>query len=394
MQTTNWIILSSKDRGINYGVGTFIKQLSKGLAAKKEINVFILEIGITSSESFKIKEEENIIIFEIPVNNNKVIDSKKNHEKLSRNITRVVSQYIPQCDNTVIHMNYLFQYFIGTELKKVLKGSLIFTQHIFTYRSKRENNFFDIEKQTYNSVDKIITVCKHGKDHLIAKKVDGNLIRIIYNGIDPNKFRIKQNNLGSIKKKYGLTRDENIILFSGRIDNIKGLDYLCSAMELLINKLPYCRLVIAGDGNFEKLIKSSNKFSANISFLGFIPFEDLVALYHVADIGVIPSLEENCSYVALEMLHCGLPVVASNVGGLREIFIHKENAFLTDNVTDKTNRYGIAPKISQLKNQMRELLLSEKLRTKFSQNAVSRANKYFTRDIMTDSYIQTVKKLT
>ena len=49
MQKTNWIILKSKDRGIDYGVGTFIKQLSQGLAARKEINVFVLEIGITGS---------------------------------------------------------------------------------------------------------------------------------------------------------------------------------------------------------------------------------------------------------------------------------------------------------------------------------------------------------
>jgi hypothetical protein len=43
MQKTNWIILKSKDRGIDYGVGTFIKQLSHGLTARKEINVFVLK---------------------------------------------------------------------------------------------------------------------------------------------------------------------------------------------------------------------------------------------------------------------------------------------------------------------------------------------------------------
>jgi len=392
MQKTNWIILASKDRGTDYGVGTFIKQLSHGLATRENINVFILEIGITGSKSFTIRKQNGINILEIPQEENtKGFDSKKNQEKLSRNITRVVSQYIPQCDNSVIHMNYLFQYFIGIELRRVLKGRLIFTQHIIALDEKAGSVFFDIENQTYQSVDKIITVTKHGKGHLIKKGVNPDKIKVIYNGIDPNHFKF--NKTDNIKEKYGLPQSSKIILYSGRIDPVKGLDYLCAAAELLINKIPGCRLVIAGNGNFEQLIKAAKKFSANICYLGFIPFEDIVALYHAADIGVIPSLQEQCSYVALEMLHCGLPVVASNLGGLKEIFIHEENALLADTITDKTNMYGVAPKVDQLENHMYKLLSDEHLRTNFSRNAIIRANKIFTLDIMINNYLQTVKNL-
>jgi glycosyltransferase involved in cell wall biosynthesis len=391
MQKTNWIILKSKDRGIEYGVGTFIKQLSHGLAARKEINVFVLEIGITGSKSFTIRKQDGINIIEIPLEENtKGVDSKKNQEKLSRNITRVVSQYIPKSDVTVIHMNYLFQYFIGIELRRVLIGKLIFTQHVFTFDEKVESNFFDTEKQTYQLVDKIITVTKHGKNHLVKKGVETNKIEVIYNGIDPGHFSTQNNN---ILEKYGLERNEKIILYSGRIDPIKGLDYLCDAFELLLKKNPACLLVIAGNGNFESLIKKARTFSANISYLGFIPFEDVVALYHEADIGVIPSLEEHCSYVALEMLHCGLPVVASNLGGLKEIFVHGENALLADTIDDKTNMYGVSPEIKQLTNHMHKLLSDENLRTEFSRNAIVRANKQFTLELMINNYIQTIKSL-
>jgi len=391
MQKTNWIILKSKDRGIDYGVGTFIKQLSHGIAARKEINVFVLEIGITGSKSFTIRKQDVITILEIPLEENtKGVDSKKNQEKLSRNITRVVSQYIPKSDITVIHMNYLFQYFIGIELRRVLNGKLIFTQHVFTLNGKFGSNFFDTENQTYQLVDKIITVTKHGKDHLVKKGVEANKIEVIYNGIDPDHFSTKNND---IKEKYGIERNEKIILYSGRIDPIKGLDYLCDAFELLLEKIPGCRLVIAGNGNFELLIKKACKFSANISYLGFVPFEDVVALYHEADIGVIPSLEEHCSYVALEMLHCGLPVVASNIGGLKEIFIHGENAMLANTITNKSNMYGVSPEIKQLTNHMHRLLSDENLRTEFSRNAIIRAIEKFTLDTMIDNYLQTVKNL-
>jgi glycosyltransferase involved in cell wall biosynthesis len=392
MQKINWIILASKDRGIDYGVGTFIKQLSKELAKQKHVSVFILEIGLTQSKTFSIKRQDGITIVEVPVAENKTgTDTKKNQEKLSRNIARVVSQYIPMGNDNVIHMNYLFQYFFATALKEIVSGKIIFTQHVFTMEQQLEENYFDTEFETYNTVDKIITVTRHGKNHLMGKGVNAGKIEIIYNGIDPNCFKYNPRN--GIKEKYGLPRNEKLILYSGRIDPIKGLDYLCLAMERLIKKVPDCRLVIAGDGDFKSLIQSAGKFSANISFLGFIPFDDVVALYFEADMGVIPSLEEHCSYVALEMLFCGLPVVASGLGGLKEIFTHNENALLVDTVMDKTNLYGIAPKVEQLEDYLFKLLTGEPLRTKFSRNAKKRADSMFTADIMINNYLQTIKNV-
>ncbi len=392
MQKINWIILVSKDRGTNYGVGTFIKQLSQGLAEKKYVNVFILEVGITNSKFFNIRRQGHVTVLEIPVEeNNSGIDTRKNQEKLSKNIARVVSQYIPTGIENVIHINYLFQYFTATSLKETLKGKIIFTQHVFAIDQNPEGNYFDTEYQTYRLVDKIITVTRHGKEHLTEKNVSPEKIEVIYNGIAP-EF-LKKNAQNGIKEKFGIPENEKIILYSGRIDPIKGLDYLCQAMEGLIKKMPGCRLVIAGDGDFKSLIEASRKFSANISYLGFIPFEDVVALYHEADIGIIPSLEEHCSYVALEMLHCGLPVVASNLGGLKEIFVYGENALLADTVIDKTNSYGIAPKVEELENYMYNLLVDESLRTKFSRNAKIRANNMFITEVMINHYLQTINNL-
>ena len=150
---------------------------------------------------------------------------------------------------------------------------------------------------------------------------------------------------------------------------------------------------MAGNGNFESIINLTKNISGHVSFLGFIPFEDVVSLCHEADIGVIPSLQEQCSYVALEMMHCGLPVVASDIGGLKEIFVHNENALLTSMIPDTNNGLGIAPDVEQLENNMFNLLTNDEMRAKFSQNAVKRANKMFTADIMAENYLQTIKKL-
>jgi len=58
--------LAGKDRGIDYGVGTFIKQLSQALNKLGNINVFIVETGITRSKFFSIRKNQGITILEIP----------------------------------------------------------------------------------------------------------------------------------------------------------------------------------------------------------------------------------------------------------------------------------------------------------------------------------------
>lgn len=93
------------------------------------------------------------------------------------------------------------------------------------------------------------------------------------------------------------------------------------------------------------------------------------------------------------MLHIGLPVVASRLGGLEEIYIHNENVLFVETEPDKTNAYGIAPNSTQLADFMHHILTDDELRKQFSQNAKKRANCMFTADIMINNYLQTVKNL-
>jgi len=92
-------------------------------------------------------------------------------------------------------------------------------------------------------------------------------------------------------------------------------------------------------------------------------------------------------------MHCGLPVVASDIGGLREIFVHKEDALFTNMIPDTNNGHGKVPDVEQLERNMFHLLTDDELREKFSQNAVKRANKMFTAGIMAENYLQAVKDL-
>lgn len=387
MEKTNWIIVKGKGRGIEYGVGTFVNNLLKALSSFPDIEIFVLEIGSNKEDDFCIEVKDGVTYFHFSKAWHLAgEDTVANLSKHARNTLRLLQPYIPNDRKTVVHLNFIYQHFLGKEFKNVYNAFLIATQHVFIEEFDENKFSYDLEKQTCQLVDRVVTVTKHGREYLIGRGNSPENIASIYNGIDPALFIDK---VGSeeVLNKYGINPKEKFILYSGRLDPIKGLKYLAEAFKITVKEIPNCHLVVAGDGDSHELMNVCQEVSSNIHCIGFIPFQDLIAFYKEATIGVIPSLEEHCSYVALEMLHSGLPVVASKLGGLKEIFVHNENALLVDMVYDTTNVFGIAPDVNQLADNIITLFNNECLREKFSTNGRKRAINEFTSSLMAQKYI-------
>ncbi len=390
----NWIILSSKDRGTTYGVGTFIKNLSTGLAASANINVSVIEIGISDSNEPTIIKEAKITYFKIPsIKYPGVAPNTVGYQtKLAKSIVHFVKAHILPDSENIVHLNFVFQYFIGSEFARQMNCKIIFTQHLFIYDFPDPLKGKDIEKLTYDLVDHFVTVTQHGKVHLMKKKIPSEKITVIYNGMDHNGL-IQKTEKKVLIEKYGLNENENIVLYSGRVDEIKGLEYLSKAFNLLLQSNKNCRLVIAGDGEMDNLIKWTRPFSTHVSILGFIPLADILGLYSMATIGVISSLEEHCSYVALEMMHCGLPVVATKVGGLAELFQHNQNALLVKMTKAKANQYGLIPDTEMMADCMKKLINNAEIRNLISNNSLARAKSIFTSQTMVQEYLKVASNM-
>ncbi len=388
MEKTNWIIVKSRGRGVDYGVGTFVRNMLHGLQQIPHIEIFVLEIGGTKNEDFYIDKNDGITYFHFnKAWHTNAKDTVSNLSKHAKNTLRVLQPYIPKHRKTVIHLNFIYQYFLGKEFRDKFDATVICTQHVFTEKFDSKKYDFDLETGIYQIVDHVITVTKHGKDYLKNRVGSDKKITPIYNGINPDLFNVELEH-DTVLYKYGLSSKDKFILYSGRLDPIKGLKYFAEAFKTVVKEIPDCRLVVAGNGNYEELINACKEVSSNVNYLGFIPFDDLVVLYKKATIGVIPSLEEHCSYVALEMLHSGLPVVASNLGGLKEIFIHNENALLVDTIPDSTNVFGISPQVGRMSEHIITLLKNEELRNEFSESAIKRANNEFTSTQMAKKYVE------
>lgn len=393
MGTINWIILQSKDRGTNYGVGTFIKHFTNELAQREGFCVFVLEVGATNLPYFKSEKVDGITYLMVPqLKQEKAIDTKTNQIKIAKSIRRVVSACIPEAEKNIVHLNFLFEYFIAGELATALNARIMFTQHITLFDTKTEFDNFNLEEEVCKLADAIVPVSNNGKNYLLQKSAPSEKLVTIHNGISPKLF-IDGETKECMRAKYGLRKDTKLILYSGRLDAGKGLNYLLEAFQLVVKKNPDCHLILAGDGDFKEIIELARPISSRISYLGFIPFSDLIALYRESIIGVIPSLKEECSYVALEMLHSGLPVVACNVGGLKEIFSHNKDALLVEMATISDGLYNEAPRVDQLADYMDRLLTNQQIREKFSINAKEKAQSQFTDIAMIDKYTALLDKL-
>jgi glycosyltransferase involved in cell wall biosynthesis len=129
------------------------------------------------------------------------------------------------------------------------------------------------------------------------------------------------------RNNLNLNNNDFIILYVGRLDLVKGVGYLLEAAKNIIQKYSKAKFVLVGDGSlrqeYEKLVKP---FQSNIIFLGWR--EDIPQLMRLSDIFILPSLSEGVPNVIMEAGASGLPVIATDVGGVSQLISHGENGLL------------------------------------------------------------------
>ncbi len=151
----------------------------------------------------------------------------------------------------------------------------------------------------------------------------------IPNPIDTEVFSPQEK--AEIRKRLGIDVDKKIILFgaSNINEERKGLKYLIGSLNLLIKEYSGNDIEIVIFGKNKGFDESLIPFKAHN--MGSVNSEsELTALYNLADVFVLPSLEDNLPNMVLEALSCGTPAVAFNIGGLPDLIDHRHNGYLAD----------------------------------------------------------------
>jgi len=163
-------------------------------------------------------------------------------------------------------------------------------------------------------------------------------IVVIPNGIDLSEYA-KLPPKGAFRKKFNIPEDRKIILYLGRIHKIKGVDFLIKAYARVINETN-CKdaiLIIAGpdDGYLKEVQELTNRLgiSKHVLITGPLYGQDKLQAYVDSEFYVLPSRYETFPMTVLEAYACGVPVIVSNVGGLKDLVINGKTGLLV-NVDD------------------------------------------------------------
>lgn len=167
-------------------------------------------------------------------------------------------------------------------------------------------------------LDKFIGVSDELTEYLNATvKVNKKKLITVINGVDTKRFKsanVTERN--RLREKLLLSPHDKIIGAVCRLDPIKNLEFLIRSMKSITKTLPNCKLLIVGDGaskeNLEALTKEID-IEKNVKFIGRC--NEVEKILPMIDIYVSTSLSEGTSMTILEAMSCGIPIIASKVGG-------------------------------------------------------------------------------
>lgn len=169
----------------------------------------------------------------------------------------------------------------------------------------------------------IFAISEFVRDELIELyNVPADKVITIPNGYDDRIFRPLKVNKKEVLTKLGVNKNSNqfIISFSGKISTTKGIDVLLKANNQIQEELN-ALVLVAGSGNIQKLPHQSSFCLDNVHFLGHRTHQELAILHNISHVNVLPSRSEGFGISALEAMGCGTPVVATEVGGLRQFAV-------------------------------------------------------------------------
>ena len=220
---------------------------------------------------------------------------------------------------------------LAAKLAKRYSKPFVLTQHntFIEYDSifneiERVNDL-TVGKQTLKEADKIIAVSNATKDYVLSLGAKPDKVTVLHNGVDLVKFRPIEGKRQEMRKKLGIAQDAVVALTVRRLVYKNGIDTLIDSANIAIKKNPRIVFVAVGKGPDSNSVKSKIEqlgIEKNFRLAGFVSDEDLPSYYNVADSFVLPSKSgEGLPLVALEAMACGLPVIATNVGGIKEVMI-------------------------------------------------------------------------
>lgn len=394
-------LIYRESQSLQYGIGTYIAQLKTLLPSSWTLTLFILfsdmpdliinwegtRLRVMKIPAFACRENDNLT------------------EDCGRNLAYILLRYVDVSENLVFHFNYVQDYTLLKYLKFLLPNAvMVLTLHCLSWgillrgdwnklRIMQEqmdtsisldiNEFkvcWEQEKVMLNSVDKVICL-NRAVLNFVNLEYGVSIDKLV---LKPNVLRdVGTNCLKGMKVDFKFDEAEKIILYVGRIEEYKGIDFVIEAFRSVLQQIENVRLVIVGDGDYHYCLRQCSDICGKVTLTGRIEQEQLLKLYQIAEFGLLLSAMEQCSYVCIEMMMHSLPLIVTDVMGLDEMVDENINGF---RIPMTNNAKGLVPEMDKLKKCMIQLLENEELRLELSVGSRRLFEKKYNADSVKDWY--------
>ena len=214
--------------------------------------------------------------------------------------------------------------------------------------------------------------------------VDKSKVTKIYNGIDMSVYGVQRDDIirQALRESLDLPQDATLLTYTGKLNRGKGLEYLLAAIKELVAQYPSLHLVLVGAGqnmylSMEQELKEYvkiNKLGESVTFTGYTT--RVVDYLNASDFFVMPSEMEALCISLIEALACGLPAVATDVGGIPDVARHEKEALLVPPAN-----------VAALVEALRRLLGNPALSSDLSDRGQSRMMQLFDIESVADQHI-------
>ncbi|UCB59605.1 MAG: N-acetyl-alpha-D-glucosaminyl L-malate synthase BshA [Candidatus Bathyarchaeota archaeon] len=283
-------------------------------------------------------------------------------------LTSKLSEVIKSYDLDIVHAHYAVPNAASAYLANKIchdSAKVVTTLHgTDSYLVGSHPSYKEVTQFSMQNSDSLTTVSRYLKERTMADFNISKEIRVIHNFVDPHKFqRLKRD------------REEKIVCHSSNFRPIKRIPDIIKAFKTICQDLE-CKLLLIGDGpersKAEDMAKSFG-IDENVVFLGNV--RKVQEIIGKSDLFLLPSEDESFGLAALEAMSCEVPIVATGVGGLKELISHGVDGYLTSvGDTDALAQYSL------------EILSDSNLQEKFGRNARRKVLEKYTPEIIVPRY--------
>lgn len=367
------------------GAGVHVEYLASELAKLMEVEVRCF--------GDQAEHSKNLVVKGFPYDNPVFDHADDKLKAVLKTLNTCIQMNADTTDADVVHCHTWYAQFAGIVAKLCYGIPLVITTHslepLRPWKREQLGRGYDasswVEKTAIEMADAVIAVSKETKEDVLKYfNVDESKIKVIYNGINLDEYVVTKET--STLQQFGVDQTKPYVLFVGRITRQKGIIHLVNAIKYID---PETQIVLcAGAPDTSEIAKEMQdsvdavkKTRTNVIWIDkMLQKHEVIQLYSHADVFCCPSIYEPFGIINIEAMACETAVVASAVGGIKEVVINGETGILVP-----LEQQNVAPfepvnpdQFSRdLANGINALIKDKSLRTAMAKKGRKRVEDYF-----------------